>query len=79
MRVKSLLYIYIGFTIISGISEKQLKKSETVCGCGMYAHTVPDFSVNTGLNPVLTVQSSAFNKQRQFEELLSFSRRLNSY
>jgi len=24
-------------------------------------------------------QSSAFNKQRQFEELLSFSRRLNSY
>jgi len=25
------------------------------------------------------VQSSAFNKQRQFEELLSFSRRLNSY
>jgi len=25
------------------------------------------------------LQSSAFNKQRQFEELLSFSRRLNSY
>jgi len=28
---------------------------------------------------LFAVQSSAFNKQRQFEELLSFSRRLNSY
>ncbi len=31
------------------------------------------------LSEVKDVQSSAFNKQRQFEELLSFSRRLNSY
>ena len=66
---------------------EEIKKQNNIKNAGSFfggpafeiivnAKKIFTFTINFKMNDL---QSSAFNKQRQFEELLSFSRRLNSY